>query len=151
MASALRRAHVFQALRRLLELRIEVADAEPHQGRLDAVDDGGVLANEGLALAVGALGILLREGGDGGHLAMVPLAAQPAKKDAFQALGVEAVGLGAPVLPRHCHACRMDDVGLDAVRPQPAGQPEAVPAALEGDRNTVDLVPGLLGLLSPSL
>jgi len=37
------------------------------------------------------------------------------------------------------------------VRPQPAGQPEAVPARLEGDRNTVDLVTGLLGLLSPSL
>jgi hypothetical protein len=40
---ALRRAHVFRALRRLLELGIEAADAEPRRGRLDAVDDGGVL------------------------------------------------------------------------------------------------------------
>jgi len=79
------------------------------------------------------------------------LAAQPAKKDAFQALGVEAVSLGTPVLPRYRHACSMDDVGLNVVRPQPASQPEAVPARLEGDRNTVDLVTGLLGLLSPSL
>ena len=54
---ALGGVQVFQALRRLLELGIEVADAEPRQGRLDAVDDGGLLANEGLALAVGALGI----------------------------------------------------------------------------------------------
>src|SRR5262249_60175473 len=59
---ALGRAQVLQALRRLLELGIEAADAEPCQGCLDAVDDGGLLANEGLALAVGALGILLREG-----------------------------------------------------------------------------------------
>jgi hypothetical protein len=52
---------VFQALRRLLELGIEAADPEPRQGRLDAVDDAGVLANEGFALAVRALGVLLRD------------------------------------------------------------------------------------------
>src|SRR5262249_62352747 len=50
---ALGRAQVLQALRRLLERRIKAADAEPCQGRLDAVDDRGVLANEGLALAGG--------------------------------------------------------------------------------------------------
>src|SRR5215471_3177052 len=64
---ALGRAQMFQALRRLLELGIEAADAEPRQGRLDAVDDGGLLANEGLALAVRALGILLRDGRDRAH------------------------------------------------------------------------------------
>jgi hypothetical protein len=42
-------------------------------------------------------------------------------------------------------------MGLDTARYQPAGQPEAVPAGLEGDRNTIDLVPGLLRLVSPSL
>src|SRR5262249_58936509 len=72
---ALGRAQLFEALRRLLELGIEGANAEARQRRLDAVDDGGVLANEGVALAVGALGILLREGRDGGHLAVVALAA----------------------------------------------------------------------------
>jgi hypothetical protein len=45
----------------------------------------------------------------------------------------------------------MDDMGLDAPRSQPAGQPEAVPAGLEGDRNTVDLMPGPLRLSSPPL
>ena len=111
---ALGRAQVFQALRRLLELWIEVADAKPRQGRLDAVDDRGLLANEGLALAVGPLGIFLREGRDRSHLAVLPLAAQPAEKGAFELLGVEPVGLGAPVLARHRHARGMDDVGLDA-------------------------------------
>ena len=142
---------VLQALRRLLELRIEVADAEPRQGRLDAVDDSGLLANEGLALAVGALGIFLCEGRDRSHLAVLPLAAQPAEKGAFELLGVEPVGLGAPVLPRYRHACGMNDVGLDTARSQPARQPEAVPASLEGDGNAVDLVACLLRLLSPSL
>jgi hypothetical protein len=88
-----------QEFRRLLKLRIEVADAEPRQCRLDAVDDGGVLANKGLALAVGAFGIFLCEGRDRAHLAVDRLAAQPAQKGAFELLGVEPVGLGAAVLP----------------------------------------------------
>ena len=87
-----------QEFRRLLKLRIEVADAEPRQCRLDAVDDGGVLANKGLALAVGAFGIFLCEGRDRAHLAVDRLAAQPAQKGAFELLGVEPVGLGAAVL-----------------------------------------------------
>src|SRR5262249_17938568 len=94
---ALGRAQMFQALRRLLELGIEAADAEPRQRRLDAVDDGGLLANEGLALAVRALGILLRDGRDRAHLAVVPLAAEPAEEGGFELLGVQPVGLGAPV------------------------------------------------------
>jgi len=80
---------------------------------------------------------------------VVPLATQPAEEGAFELFGVEAVSLGAPVLPRHRHARGMNDVGLDTARSQPAGQPEAVPAGLEGDRNTIDLVPGLLRLCSP--
>src|SRR5262249_38275730 len=67
---ALWRAQMLQALRRLLERRIEAADAEPRQGRPDAADDAGVLANEVLALAVGPFGILLREGRDRGPLAV---------------------------------------------------------------------------------
>ena len=45
----------------------------------------------------------------------------------------------------------MNDVRLDAARSQPAGQPEAVPAGLEGDGNAVDLVSCLLRLRSPSI
>ena len=97
------------------------------------------------------LGVLLRGGRDRAHLAVVPLAAEPTEEGAFEVLGVEAVGLGAPVLPRHRHARGMNDMGLDTARSQPAGQPEAVPTGLEGHRNTIDLVPGLLRLCSPSL
>jgi hypothetical protein len=35
---------------------------------------------------------------------VVPLAAQPAEKGALELLGVEPVGLGAPVLARHGNA-----------------------------------------------
>src|SRR5262249_47072325 len=148
---ALGRAQVFQALRCLLEFGIEAADAEPRQGRLDTVEYAGVLANEDLAFGVGTLGILLDEGRDRTHLAVVPLAAQPTEKRALQALGIEAAGLGAPVLARYRHARGMNDMGLDTARSQPAGEPEAVPAGLEGDRNPIDLVPSLLRLCSPSL
>ena len=35
---------------------------------------------------------------DSDHLAVITLAAQPTKKGAFEQLGVEPAGLGAPVL-----------------------------------------------------
>ena len=148
---ALRCAHVFDAPRRLLQLGIEVANTEPRQCSLDAVDDSALLANEGLAFAMGALGIFLRRGRDGDHLAVLTLAAQPTKKRAFQALSVEPVGLGASVLARYRNACGMNDVDLDCARSQPTREPEAVPARFEGDGNAVDLVSCLLRLRSPSL
>src|SRR5262245_12196260 len=142
---------MFEAVRRRLELGIEAANTEARQGRLNAVDDRGVLANEGLALAVGTLGILICEGRNRAHLAVAPLAAQPAKKGALEQLRVKPVGLGAPVLPRHGNARGMNDMGLDAARPQPAGEPKAVPAGLEGDGNAGDFVTCLLRLCSPPL
>jgi len=45
----------------------------------------------------------------------------------------------------------MNDMGLDTARSQPAGQPEAVAAGLEGNGNAGDLVPCLLRLCSPAL
>src|SRR5262245_50021538 len=93
-----------------------------------------------------APGILLCGGRDRAHLAVVPLAAEPAEEGAFEVLGVEAVGLGAPVLSRHRHARGMNDMGLDTARSQPAGQPEAVATGLESHSNTIDLVPRLLRL-----
>jgi hypothetical protein len=45
----------------------------------------------------------------------------------------------------------MNDEGLDTARPQPASEPEAIPSGLEGDRNTIELVPGILRFCSPSL
>ena len=82
---------------------------------------------------------------------MIPLAAEPAEKRAFELFGIEAIGLGAPVLPRHRHTRGMNDMSLDTARSQPAGEPEAVPPGLEGDRSTLDLVSGYLSLRSPSL
>ena len=41
--------------------------------------------------------------------------------------------------------------GFDAVRPQPAGRPEAVAPRLEGDRYPVDGAAGLLSLLAPAM
>ncbi len=54
---------------------------------------------------------------------MLRLAAQPAEEGALEQLGVEPVGLGAPVIPLHRNASGADDMGLDATRPQPAHQP----------------------------
>jgi len=147
---AFRRAQMLQTLRRPLELGIEFANAKPRQGRLDAIDDSGLFANECLAFAVGPLRIFLYQGGDHGHLAVLPLAAQPTEKATFELLGIEPVGLGTPVLTRHPDTGGVNDMGLDTARSQPARQPEAVPAGLEGDGNTGDLVACLLRFRSPS-
>jgi hypothetical protein len=118
---------------------------------LYGVDDTTLLANEALALAAGSLGVLLCEGRDRRHLAVVPLAAQPAEKGAFQLLGVEPVGLGSTALPRHRNARSVNDVRLDPMCSQPARQPEAVPAGLEGDGDTLNFVAGLVRFIPPSI
>jgi hypothetical protein len=43
----------------------------------------------------------------------------------------------------------MNDVGLDALTPQPAGEPETVTAGLEGDRDAGDRAACLSGLALP--
>src|SRR5262249_39009479 len=145
------RAQGLQAFSGRLQFRVEPADAETCQGRFDAVDNAAYLANKALVLAAGPLGILLRERRDHRHLAVVPLPAQPAEKGALEELGIEPVGLGAPVLTRHGYAGSVYDMRLDAARSQPPGQPEAIPSGFEGDGNARDLVPGLLCLLAPPL
>jgi len=45
---------------------------------------------------------------------VIPLAAQPAEKGALEELGIETVGLGAPVFTRYRYARRVDNMGLDA-------------------------------------
>jgi hypothetical protein len=79
------------------------------------------------------------------------LAAQPTEKGAFEQLGVEPVGLGAPVLARYGYARCMNDMDLDVARPQPTRQPEAVTAGLESDSDAFDLVSCLLRFLSPPM
>ena len=148
---AFRRAQRRQALRRLAQGRLEAADAQAGQGALHPVHDPGALADQALPLAARALGVLLLEGRDRGHAAVARLAAQPAQEGALEQLGVEPVGLGPPVLARDGDARRVDDVGLDAARPQPAGEPEAVAPGLEGDREAGDRAPGPGRLVPPAL
>jgi hypothetical protein len=45
----------------------------------------------------------------------------------------------------------VNDISFNAVSPQPACQPEAVSASLEGDGNAADLSAGLAGLLAPAV
>ena len=47
--------------------------------------------------------------------------------------------------------CRVDDIGLYALRSQPAREPEAIAAGLEGDRDACDLAPGLDRVIAPTM
>ena len=44
----------------------------------------------------------------------------------------------------------MDDIRLDAARPQPARQPETVPASLEGQHHPGNLTAGAMRLRPPA-
>src|SRR6202171_3669989 len=125
------RAQIFKSPGGLLQLGIEGADAEPDQRCFHSVDNPSLLSDEALALAVGPLGIFVLGRRDRQHLAVITLAAQPAEKGALEQLGVETVGLGAPVLARHGYARSVDNVGLDDACSKPARQPENVPRSEE--------------------
>src|SRR4029453_15965124 len=145
------RAQICQPPGGLLQLGIEAADAEPDQRCFHSVDNPGLLSDKTLTLAVGPLGIFLLDCRDHDHLAVITLAAQPAEKNAFEQLGVETVGLGAAMLARYRYARCMDNVGLDAACPQPACEPETVPASLEGNCNAFDPTSCFLRFLSPAM
>src|SRR5215467_15275943 len=85
------------------------------------------------------------------NLAVITLAAQPAEKSTFEQLGVETVGLRSPMLARHRHTRGVNDVGLNAARLEPACQPEAVTAGLEGNDNAFDPASCFLRFLPPSM
>ena len=72
------------------------------------------------------------------HAAMAPFATQPTQEPALQQLGVEPIGLCSAMFSRYRHTRGMDHVRLDPTRRQPARQPEAVAAGLEGNRNPRD-------------
>src|SRR6478609_2061178 len=55
------------------------------------------------------------------------------------------------MLARHRYTRCVNDVGLDAARLEPARQPEAVTASLEGDCNALDPASCFLRFLSPSM
>src|SRR6516164_1439824 len=145
------RAQIFEALGSLFQFGIEAANAEPAQRCFHPVNNTSLLSDETLALAIGALGIFILDCRDSNHLAVITFAAQPTEKGAFEQIGVETVGLGAPVFTRYRYTRCVDNVGLDAARPEPARQPETIPAGLEGNCNAFDLASCFLRFLTPAI
>jgi hypothetical protein len=82
---------------------------------------------------------------------VITLAAQPAEKRAFEQFRVKPVGLGAPVLARYGYAGCVNDMGFDIASPEPARQPEAVTAGLEGDSNPFYPMSCFLRFLPPAI
>jgi hypothetical protein len=113
--------------------------------------DPTLLADKTVALAGRPLGIFVRACRDRHHLAVITFPTQPAEKGAFEHLGIETVGLGAPMFARYGYARCVDNVGLDVARPEPTRQPEPVTAGLESDSDAFDPVSRLLCLRSPSM
>src|SRR6516162_3842788 len=140
-----------ELLRGRAQGRFEAADAAPCERALDSVANARALADEVLALAARPLGVFLLQTRDRRHAAVFPHAAQPAEKGSFQQCRVEPIGLRPAMFTRNGNAVRVDHIGFDGVRPQPAGQPEAVTPRLERDRDPVDIAPGLLRFAAPAM
>src|SRR5258708_1672376 len=140
---ALGRAQIFEALGGLLQFGIEAADTEPAQRCFHPVDNPSLLSAETLALSVGSLGIFILDCRDCDHLAVITFAAQPTEKDAFEQLGVETVGLGAPMFARYGYARCMDNVGSDTACPEPYRRDDADRIGVERRANAIQFRTGL--------
>jgi hypothetical protein len=82
---------------------------------------------------------------------MVSLAAQPANKRTHQTPSIEPIRLRSPMLARNGNAGRVNHVSLDLAAAEPARQPEAVAAGLEGDADAFDRMAGLPCLIAPTV
>jgi hypothetical protein len=80
---------------------------------------------------------------DRGHAAVFFLAAEPAKKGTLEQPNIQPVGLRPPLLMEVRNARRMNDVRFYTTCAQPACQPKAVAAGLEGSDNALDGAAGL--------
>ncbi len=135
---------------RLAQRRVEAANTKPRQRRLHPIDQPGALSDEVFTFRVGRLA---SSSSTQGTIAMLPvpgLPAQPAQEDTHQQRRVEPVGFGAAALTGHRNAAGVDHMRLDAARPQPTRQPEAVAACL-GQNYAGDPAPRLGRLLPPAL
>src|SRR4029077_12326406 len=65
--------------------------------------------------------------------------------------GVQPIGLGPSMFPRHGYTRGMDHVRLDATRRKPARQPEAVAAGFESQRNPRNITAGFDRLVTPAM
>src|SRR3954452_4394815 len=139
-----------KTVRRVAQRGLEGPNPEADQTALHPVDQARALTDEPLALTVGALGILLRQRRDRNHVAVIGFAAQPAEEDAFEQSRVEAICLGPAMLAGDGHAGGVNDIGFDAPGPEPARQPEAIAARLEGDGDAGDRAAVLGRLCTPA-
>src|SRR6516165_1410493 len=138
-------------LGRLAQGWSKVTNAEPGQRALHAVDQPGAFPNQALALPIRSLGILFGKRRYAHHAAMAPFAAQPPQEPPLEQFGVQPIGLGPSMFPRHGQTRRMDHVRLDATRRKPARQPEAVAAGFKGQRNPRDCAAGPDRLIPPAM
>src|SRR6516162_3958129 len=129
----------------------KVTNAEPGQGALHAVDKPGAFPDQALALPIGPLGVLFGKRRHAHHAAMAPFATQPPQEPPLEQFGVEPIGLGPSMFPRHRHTRGMDHVRLDATRRKPARQPEAVAAGFESQRNPRNIATGFDRLIPPAM
>src|SRR5215469_3538210 len=138
-------------LRRVAQGWSEVTNAEPGQRPLHAVHNPGAFLDQALALPIGPLGVLFGKRRHAHHAAMAPFAPQPTQEPALEQFGVEPIGLGPAMFPRHGHTRGMDHVRLDATRRKPARQPEAVAAGFESQRNPRNIAAGFARLIPPAM
>ena len=82
--STLRRAQSFQLLQGFGEGRPESANSETGETSLHSVDDARLLLDQALALAARPLGVLIFDGGNRSHAAVLRLTAQPTEKGALE-------------------------------------------------------------------
>ena len=150
-AGPLGRAHRLPALWRVTQARLKAPKAKPNQRALDPVDQTRALADQVVALAAWALGILLVQGRDGHQAAGVGLAAAPAQNGTLEPFGIEPVGFGPPVLARDGNAVGVDRIGFEVAGPEPTCEPEAVATGFKGHSGTWDRAPsfGAAGPAAP--
>src|SRR5215470_2504713 len=148
---ALRGVHGCQTFGRLAQGWFEIANAQPGQRALHAVDKPRAFLDQALALPIGPLGILFGKRRHAHHAAMAAFPSQPPQEPPLEQFGVQPIGLGPSMFPRHRHTRGMDHVRFYPSRLQPARQPEAVAAGFEGQRNPGDSAAGPNRLIPPAM
>src|SRR6266478_9474017 len=111
---------ICEAVQRPTMRRLEVPNTEAHQTALYSIDNARALTDQPLALAVRALGILLRQRRNRCHVAVIWFTPQPADEHAFEQSSVESISFRPAMLARYSHARRVDDVGTRLYRLGPA-------------------------------
>src|SRR5215472_8521957 len=129
----------------------KVTNAEPGQRALHAVDKPRAFLDQALALPIGPLGVLFGKRRHAYHAAMAPFPPQPPQKPALKQFGVEPIGLGPSMFPRHGYTRGMDHVRLEATRRKPTRQPKAVAAGFESQRNPRNIATGPNCLIPPAV